>query len=76
MDEDSRGNPYAAGELIVTYEERVSEIQDENAREEALAAKKRELAADPAVESVTYNYLLQIQTADSLYDLQWHLPRI
>lgn len=109
VDEDPRGVPYAAGELLVIYEEKVSarsagtvgqevgaevgvqlpeidaaslsfpeveEIRDQGLREEALVEEKQDLEANPSVESVSYNYLLQAQSRDPLYGRLWHLPRI
>lgn len=109
VDHDLEGNPYVAGELLVTYEEQVSarfanaaneeagadvetelpqidaaalsfpdvkQKGDRKAREEALKGKKQDLEADPNVESVSYNYLLQAQTNDEYYVDQWGIPKI
>ncbi len=109
VDYDTEGNPYVAGELLVTYEEQVStrtsdaasqdagaeveaelpeidaaalsfpevkEKGDRREREEALETKKQELQQDQAVESVSYNYLLQTQSDDQFYEYQWGLRRI
>jgi thermitase len=110
-DEDARGNPYVAGELIVTLEETVStseaartatgvearvqeqvpeldaavlsvpEAADEGSEEEReslLAETRDDLLADPAVESVDYNYLRTLSAApdDPRYPEQWGLARI
>ena len=108
MDESPSGAPYAAGELIVTYEEAASdaavETLDEEAgarveeklpeidarlfefpqvksdasrssRERDLERIKDDLAKDPAVESVEYNYLLELAYTpnDPRFGDQWGL---
>jgi thermitase len=110
-DEDARGNPYVAGELIVTLEDDVSpaktteaaagigaavqeqlptldaavftvpEVMAEGSeaeRESLLAEKRDDLLADPAVESVDYNYLRTLSATpnDPRYPEQWGLTRI
>jgi thermitase len=111
IDEDAAGNPYVAGELIVTYEEHASgeaaqtanreagalleenlpdidtavlsvpEVmreKDGEKRERDLDRKKRELEADPSVESVDYNYVRERLATpnDPYFGSQWGLRRI
>jgi thermitase len=110
VDRSPAGAPYAAGELVVTYEEAASdravESLDENAdaeveedlpeldarllafpevksdpsrdsREQDLEQIKEDLAQDPAVESVEYNYLgrLAYTPDDPKFRYQWGLRK-
>jgi thermitase len=110
VDRSPAGAPYAAGELVVTYEEgaseRAVETLDEEAgaeveenlpaldasllafpevkrdpsrdsREQDLERIKDELAQDPAVESVEYNYLGQLAYTpdDPKFRYQWGLKK-
>ena len=110
VDHSPSGAPYAAGELIVTYEEQASgstvdsldeevdaeveqrlpeidarllefpEVQDEpsdEARERQLEQIKEDLEADPAVESVGYNYLVRLAYTpdDPKFTNQWGLRK-
>ncbi|MBA2692877.1 MAG: S8 family serine peptidase [Rubrobacter sp.] len=56
------------------------EAKEEGSREEReqiLEEKKEELEGDPAVRSVDYNYLKELEAIpnDPLFDRQWHLGR-
>lgn len=108
VDRSPAGAPYAAGELVVTYEEAASdraiESLDEEAeveqdlpeldarllafpevksdpsresREQDLEQIKEDLAQDPAVESVEYNYLgrLAYTPDDPKFRYQWGLKK-
>jgi thermitase len=110
VDRSPAGAPYAAGELVVTYEEAASdraiESLDEQAgaeveedlpeldarllafpevksdpsrdsREQDLEQIKEDLAQDPAVESVEYNYLgrLAYTPDDPKFRYQWGLRK-
>jgi thermitase len=110
VDHSPAGAPYAAGELIVTYEEgapddavesldeevgaeveenlpeidarllEFSEVKGEPSqavRERALERIKEDLANDPAVESVGYNYLCQLAYTprDPKFRYQWGLHK-
>ena len=110
VDRSPAGAPYAAGELVVTYEEgaseRAVETLDEEAgaeveqdlreldalllafpevkrdpsqdsREQDLEQIKEDLAQDPAVESVEYNYLGQLAYTpdDPKFRYQWGLKK-
>jgi thermitase len=110
VDQSPAGAPYAAGELIVTYEEGASdnavESLDEEAgaeveeklpeldarlfefpevkgdpsqaaREQDLERIRQDLASDPAVESVEYNYIGQVAYTpnDPKFRHQWGLKK-
>lgn len=110
VDEDSSGNAYAAGELLVTYKEGIPERPaesldvplepevdetipevgtvlfefpevkselSESARTQDLEQTREELEADPAVESVEYNYLdtLFATPNDPRFKEQWGLRK-
>jgi thermitase len=108
VDRSPAGAPYAAGELIVTYEEAApdnaveslhedAEVEDDlpaldarvlafpevkddpsqAARERDLEQIKEDLALDPAVESVEYNYIgrLAYTPNDPKFRHQWGLKK-
>lgn len=108
VDRSPAGAPYAAGELVVTYEEAASdraiesldeeaEVEDDlpeldarllafpevksdpsrESREQDLEQIKEDLAQDPAVESVEYNYLgrLAYTPDDPKFRYQWGLKK-
>jgi thermitase len=57
------------------------EVKEEGSREEReeiLEEKKEELESDPAVASVDYNYLKELEAVpnDPLFGRQWHLDKI
>src|SRR5215217_3887039 len=78
VDRSPAGAPYIAGELVVTYEEGASERAVETLDEEAEVERiKEDLAQDPAVESVEYNFLGQLAYTpdDPKFRYQWGLKK-